>query len=247
MIVLMLTNVQILKGHLAKDCLESKSFPTKDFYNSQEIPSSQPISSSSSIPNYELNKTHTSRPSNTSINASNLMLPPKSPLIPLISLQTANSKRALSSSSTSEQNMEVDAVKHARQTEHNLSKSKPKKLRADNDQVHNSRFVIPSTIEMEISANPDKYKCSYDQLQNLFDKVAESDSIKETVEEFNLSPLETRSMLTNLYLHLPKRGHKQRFTRLKNKLTKEFNLPVEEKTYASTGSESELSSTETIQ
>ncbi|XP_074099967.1 uncharacterized protein LOC141528036 isoform X1 [Cotesia typhae] len=170
------------EGHIAKDCTENNKTPHQISYDIEKTTPSSSFTITSGLSDHskEENKISTPPPSKPPSNSSNIMPPPKLLTAPADITQPVIPKRPLSTSSNSELSMEVDTTKQTRQTDHNNTKTKPKKPRTEHD--HNSRFILPLIIKKEISTNPGKYTLSSDQHQNLFDKASQSDTIKETTE-----------------------------------------------------------------
>ncbi|KAH0563665.1 hypothetical protein KQX54_004096 [Cotesia glomerata] len=225
------------EGHLARDCPDNKTFTVSD---SSSLTTPSPPTEQLLPPNVSLTTredTGNTSLNDTAISSKSQFIRPPTPHPVLFEYTT--DKRALSSSSSSDMLMDIDLSKAARTANSSLFKSNPKKTKTDRDRSPATRFEIPTIIKEVILNNPGKYKYDFDQLQNLFDKSSTTESLKEVFTECNFNPIEIRSMLTNLYSSLSNGGQKTRFTRLRNRITEEFELPPLGKPNQTSDSESE--------
>ncbi|CAG5073489.1 Similar to Transposon TX1 uncharacterized 82 kDa protein (Xenopus laevis), partial [Cotesia congregata] len=106
-------------------------------------------------------------------------------------------------------------------------KTANKKKKEDKTEKINEPLQIPVSVQNEMSNNPTKHPCNFNQLQNLYDRTKGEKQVKNIIEEFKIDPTQTIMMLSSLYPLLSSRGMKSRFTKLRNRIRDEYKIEYE--------------------
>ncbi|KAL1488175.1 hypothetical protein ABEB36_015133 [Hypothenemus hampei] len=108
-------------------------------------------------------------------------------------------------------------------------KNKKKRKKSKIEQSGTPPIDLEPSFKEIIDNKLPPYPLNYSHLQNFLGKTVGKKEIKQVVSETGADPVHLIQMLRDIYLQLSSRGMKNRFSRLINKITKEFNLdPVDQ-------------------